>query len=110
MISSDLASFPTVLENIAWIRNFSLADGQLVRELILFLMHLEICFLLMSILFEISMHKIHSLIGLLAKICVVFSVNLQHHHFGCCQIAQALVRVIYWYPLSGPRMPTPCFA
>lgn len=32
MISSDLASFPTVLENIAWIRNFSLTDGQLVCE------------------------------------------------------------------------------
>lgn len=33
MISSDLASFPTVLENIAWIRNFSLADGQLLSVL-----------------------------------------------------------------------------
>jgi len=41
MISSDLASFPTVLENIAWIRNFSLADGQLVCEFISFLMLLE---------------------------------------------------------------------
>ena len=30
MIASNLASFPTLLENIAWIRNFSLADGQLV--------------------------------------------------------------------------------
>ncbi|KAJ7325667.1 hypothetical protein OS493_029091 [Desmophyllum pertusum] len=33
MISSDLASFPTLLENIAWIRNFSLADGQLMSVL-----------------------------------------------------------------------------
>lgn len=33
MISSDLASFPTVLENIAWIRNFSLANGQLLSVL-----------------------------------------------------------------------------
>ena len=41
MISSDLASFPTVLENIAWIRNFSLIDGQLVGEFISFLMLLE---------------------------------------------------------------------
>ena len=30
MIASNLASFPTLLENIAWIRKFSLADGQLV--------------------------------------------------------------------------------
>ncbi|XP_068673433.1 uncharacterized protein [Montipora foliosa] len=29
MIASNLASFPTLLENIAWIRKFSLADGQL---------------------------------------------------------------------------------
>ena len=32
MISSNLASFPTLLENITWIRNFSLADGQLVGQ------------------------------------------------------------------------------
>ena len=30
MISSNLASFPTLLENIAWIRSVSLADGELV--------------------------------------------------------------------------------
>lgn len=33
MIASNLASFPTLLENIAWIRNFSLADGQLLGVL-----------------------------------------------------------------------------
>lgn len=33
MISLDLASFPTLLENIAWIRNFSLADGQMLSVL-----------------------------------------------------------------------------
>ena len=32
MISSNLASFPVLLENITWIRNFSLADGQLVGQ------------------------------------------------------------------------------
>lgn len=33
MIASNLASFPTLLENIAWIRKFSLADGQLLGVL-----------------------------------------------------------------------------
>ncbi|CAH3143610.1 unnamed protein product [Porites lobata] len=33
MISSNLASFPVLLENITWIRNFSLADGQLLGVL-----------------------------------------------------------------------------
>ena len=32
MISSNLASFPVLLEHITWIRNFSLADGQLVGQ------------------------------------------------------------------------------
>lgn len=30
MIASNLANFPTLLENMMWIKNFSLADGQLV--------------------------------------------------------------------------------
>jgi len=42
MISSDLASFPTVLENIAWIRNFSLVDGKLVGEFTSFFMLQEV--------------------------------------------------------------------
>lgn len=33
MISSNLASFPTLLENIAWIRSISLADGELLGVL-----------------------------------------------------------------------------
>lgn len=33
MISSNLASFPTLLENIAWIRSVSLADGELLGVL-----------------------------------------------------------------------------
>ena len=30
MISSNLAGFPKLLENMTWIRNFPMADGQLV--------------------------------------------------------------------------------
>lgn len=30
MISSNLADFPKLLENMTWIRNFPMADGQLV--------------------------------------------------------------------------------
>lgn len=30
MIASNLANFPTLLESMMWIKNFSLADGQLV--------------------------------------------------------------------------------
>lgn len=33
MIASNLANFPTLLENMTWIKNFSLADGQLLTVL-----------------------------------------------------------------------------
>lgn len=33
MIASNLANFPTLLENMMWIKNFSLADGQLLTVL-----------------------------------------------------------------------------